>query len=216
MTPGRSGRQKKFKHAPRKSSRKLPLAIGLLIIIGVVAVAVYMFGMNSSSSPAENNSNVPSGNVVLLQTSMGNITIQLRDDKPTTTNNFKMLVQQGVYDGTIFHRIIAGFMIQGGMNTSASVATIPDEIGSNNHNVIGTVAMAKTSQPNSATSQFFINVADNSKITYQDGSTFDSTYTVFGTVTSGIDVANAISQVATDSGDKPLTDVTLIKAEIIS
>jgi cyclophilin family peptidyl-prolyl cis-trans isomerase len=121
-----------------------------------------------------------------------------------------------VYDGTIFHRVIAGFMIQGGMNTSASVATIPDEIGSNNHNVIGTVAMAKTSQPNSATSQFFINVADNSKITYQDGSTFDSTYTVFGTVTSGIDVANAISQVATDSGDKPLTDVTLIKAEIIS
>jgi cyclophilin family peptidyl-prolyl cis-trans isomerase len=216
MTPGRSGRQKKFKHTPRKSSRKLPLAIGLLIIIGVVGVAVYMFGMNGSSSPAENNSNVPSGNVVLLQTSMGNITIQLRDDKPTTTNNFKTLVQQGVYDGTIFHRVIADFMIQGGMNTSASVATIPDEIGSNNHNVIGTIAMAKTSQPNSATSQFFINVADNSKITYQNGSTFDGTYTVFGTVTSGMDVANAISQVATDSNDKPLTDVTLIKAEIIS
>jgi cyclophilin family peptidyl-prolyl cis-trans isomerase len=216
MTPGRSGRQKKFKHTPRKSSRKLPLAIGLLIIVGVVAVAVYMFGMNGSSSPAENKSNVPFGNVVLLQTSMGNITIQLRDDKPTTTNNFKTLVQQGVYDGTIFHRVIADFMIQGGMNTSASVATIPDEIGSNNHNVIGTVAMAKTSQPNSATSQFFINVADNSQITYQDGSTFDGTYTVFGTVTSGMDVANAISQVATDSNDKPLTDVTLIKAEIIS
>jgi cyclophilin family peptidyl-prolyl cis-trans isomerase len=216
MTPGRSGRQKKFKHTPRKSSRKLPLAIGLLIIIGVVGVTVYMFGMNGSSSPAENKSNVPFGNVVLLQTSMGNITIQLRDDKPTTTNNFKTLVQQGVYDGTIFHRVIADFMIQGGMNTSASVATIPDEIGSNNHNVIGTVAMAKTSQPNSATSQFFINVADNSQITYQDGSTFDGTYTVFGTVTSGMDVANAISQVATDSGDKPLTDVTLIKAEIIS
>jgi cyclophilin family peptidyl-prolyl cis-trans isomerase len=182
-------------------------------------VALYMFGMNgsnSSNSPGENNSNTPSGNMVLLQTSMGNITIQLRDDKPTTTNNFKNLVQKGVYDGTIFHRVIADFMIQGGMNTSASVATIPDEIGNNNHNVIGTVAMAKTSQPNSATSQFFINVADNSKITYQDGTKFDETYTVFGTVTSGMNVVNAISQVATDSNDKPLTDVTLIKAEIIS
>jgi peptidylprolyl isomerase len=186
-------------------SRKLPLAIGLLTIIAVATVVFYVFSMN----------NVPAGKV-LLHTSMGDITIQLRDDKPTTTNNFKNLVKQGVYDGTIFHRVIADFIIQGGMNTSASVATIPDEIGNDNHNVIGTVAMAKTSQPNSATSQFFINVADNSKITYQDGTKFDETYTVFGTVISGMDVANAISKVATDSNDKPLTDVTLIKAEIIS
>jgi cyclophilin family peptidyl-prolyl cis-trans isomerase len=213
----RKSSKRKMKRSRR--SRKLPLAIGLLTIIVVVAVAVYMFSINNSSgsnSPSGNNSNIPSGNMVLLQTSMGDITIQLRDDKPTTTNNFKNLVQQGVYDGTIFHRVIADFMIQGGMNTSASVATIPDEIGNDNHNVIGTIAMAKTSQPNSATSQFFINVADNSKITYQDGTTFDGTYTVFGTVTSGMDVVNAISQVATDSNDKPVTDVTLIKAEIIS
>jgi cyclophilin family peptidyl-prolyl cis-trans isomerase len=107
-------------------------------------------------------------------------------------------------------------MIQGGSNSSASVATIPDEIGNDNHNIIGTVAMAKTSQPNSATSQFFINVADNSKITYSDGTTFDGTYTVFGTVTSGMGVADAISNMATDSSDKPLTDVIIIKAEIIS
>ncbi len=196
------------KSAKRKAkahkSRKLPLAIGLLAIVAVAVVVFYVYGM----------SNAPAGKV-LLHTSMGDITIQLRDDKPTTTNNFKNLVKQGVYDGTIFHRVIADFMIQGGMNTSASVATIPDEIGNDNHNVIGTVAMAKTSQPNSATSQFFINVADNSKITYQDGTKFDETYTVFGTVTSGMDVANAISQVATDANYRPLTDVTLIKAEII-
>jgi cyclophilin family peptidyl-prolyl cis-trans isomerase len=107
-------------------------------------------------------------------------------------------------------------MIQGGSNSSASVASIPDEIGNDNHNIIGTVAMAKTSQPNSATSQFFINVADNSQITYPDGTTFDGTYTVFGTVISGMDVANEISRVATDSSDKPLANVMLIKAEIIS
>jgi cyclophilin family peptidyl-prolyl cis-trans isomerase len=199
-----SRRSSKRKPRPHRS-RKLPLAIGLLTIIAVAVVVFYVFSMR----------NAPAGKV-LLQTSMGDITIQLRDDKPTTTSNFKNLVKQGVYDGTIFHRVIADFMIQGGMNTSASVAAIPDEIGSDNQNIIGTVAMAKTSQPNSATSQFFINVADNSKITYQDGTKFDETYTVFGTVTSGMNVVNAISQVATDSNDKPLTDVTLIKAEIIS
>ena len=201
MTPGRSGRRKTFKHTSRKSSKKLPLAIGLLIIIGVVAVAVYMFSTNSPSSSGE-----PAGEV-LLQTSMGNITIQLRDDRPITTSNFKNLVEQGVYDGTIFHRVIANFVIQGGMNTSASVATIPDEVGSNNHNDRGSVAMAKTSQPNSATSQFYINVVDNNDL--------DSGYTVFGTVISGMDVADAISNVTVD-GEKPVTDVILIKAEIIS
>jgi peptidylprolyl isomerase len=201
MTPGRSGRQKKFKHTPSKSSNKLPIAIGLLIIILVVVVAVYMF---STASPSE--SGEPAGSV-LLQTSMGNITIQLRDDRPITTGNFKNLVQQGVYDGTIFHRVIADFVVQGGMNTSASVATIPDEVGNNNHNDRGTVAMAKTSQPNSATSQFYINVKDNNDL--------DSGYTVFGTVISGMDVADAISNVPTAS-EKPVTDVVIIKAEIIS
>ena len=160
-----------------------------------------MFSANSPSSSGE------TAVKVLLQTSMGNITIQLRDDRPITTSNFKNLVEQGVYDGTIFHRVGADFMIQGGMNTSASVATIPDEVGSNNHNDRGTVAMAKTSEPNSATSQFYINVVDNNYL--------DSGYTVFGTVISGMDVADAISNVPVN-GEQPVTDVVLIKAEIIS
>jgi peptidylprolyl isomerase len=195
-----SGKRKTYRSKSRKS-RKLPLAIGLLIIIGVVAVAVYMFSMNNPSSSDE-----PAGKV-LLQTSMGDITIQLRDDRPITTSNFKNLVQQGFYDGTIFHRVVADFVVQGGMNTSASVATIPDEVGSNNHNDRGTVAMAKTSQPNSATSQFYINVKDNNSL--------DSGYTVFGTVISGMDVVDAISNVPVN-GEQPVTDVVLIKAEIIS
>jgi peptidylprolyl isomerase len=201
MTPGRSGRQKKFKHKPRKKSNKLPLAIGLLIIILVVVVAVYMVSTNSPSEPTE-----PAGKV-LLQTNMGDITIELRDDRPITTGNFKNLIQQGVYDDTIFHRVIADFVVQGGRNMSASVATIPDEVGSNNYNDRGTVAMAKTSQPNSATSQFYFNVKDNNSL--------DSGYTVFGTVISGMDVVDAISVVPVD-GEQPVTDVVLIKAEIIS
>jgi len=202
------GKRKTFKAKPRKS-KKLPLAIGLLIVVAVVIAAVYMFNINGS-----NGSNSPAGKV-RLQTSMGNITIQLRDDKPITTGNFKNLVQQGFYDGVIFHRIIADFMIQGGQNPAVTVATIPDEIGNDNHNYRGTIAMAKTSQPNSATSQFFINVANNNEIVYQDGTKFDETYTVFGTVISGMDVADAISNVATES-EKPVTDVIIIKAEIIS
>jgi peptidylprolyl isomerase len=161
---------------------------------------------------------LPHQDKVLLQTSMGNITIQLRDDKPNTAGNFKKLILQGTYDGTIFHRVIADFMIQGGDPTGtgagdSSIATIPDEIGSNNSNVKGTIAMANTGQPNSASSQFFINVVDNSGTHRYAG--FDSSYTVFGYVIQGIDVAEAISKVSTDSNDKPLQDVTLIRVTIL-
>ncbi len=209
MSPGRSGRQKKFKHTPRKSN-KLPIAIGLLIIISVIVAVIYVFALNNPSNSTS------SGGTVLLQTSMGNITIQLRDDKPVTTNNFKNLIKQGIYDGTIFHRVIANFVVQGGQNTAVTVDTIPDEIGSDNHNYRGTVAMAKTNEPDSATSQFFINVANNNEIVYSDGTKFDETYTVFGKVTSGMDVADKIANMDTDSNYKPLTDIILIKAEIIS
>ncbi len=156
------------------------------------------------------------GTRVLLQTSMGDIVVQMRDDKPITTTNFVNLVNQGVYDGTVFHRIIKDFMVQGGNNASANVA-IPDEIGTDNHNYVGTIAMAKTALPNSATSQFFINVANNNQIIYQDGTTFDGTYTVFGQVIAGMDVVMQMSQVATTGSptDEPLQPVTLIKAEVL-
>jgi peptidylprolyl isomerase len=210
MNSSRSAKRKIKKRTHR--SRKLPLAIGLFaVVVVMIAAAYYVFGMNNSNNPSNS-----AGDKVLLQTSMGDITVQLRDDKPITTDNFKTLVQQGVYDGTIFHRVIADFMIQGGQNPDVTVATIPDEIGDDNHNYRGTIAMAKTSQPNSATSQFFINVANNNEIVYPDGTKFDETYTVFGTVISGMDVADKISNLATDSNDKPLTDVMIIKAEMIS
>jgi cyclophilin family peptidyl-prolyl cis-trans isomerase len=151
---------------------------------------------------------------------MGNITVQLRDDKPNTSGNFKKLVQEGKYDGTVFHRVIVDFMIQGGQ-INDTVATIPDEIGSNNSNVRGTIAMANTGQLDSANSQFFINVADNGgKVIDSAGTKFDSKYTVFGTVIDGMDVADAISKVTVGPNElgensKPLTDIILIRATIL-
>jgi peptidylprolyl isomerase len=212
MTPRRSGRQKKFKHKPRKKSNKLPLAIGLLIIIIVVITVVYVFALNNPSSTT-------SGGTVLLHTSMGDITIQLRDDRPITTTNFKNLVQQGVYDGTIFHRVIYDFVVQGGDPTGTgygdpSIANIQDELYGDNHNNYRTVAMAKQSDPttgksipNSGNSQFFINLKDNNDL--------DAEYSVFGTVISGMNVVAEIANVATDADYRPVIDVTLIDAEII-
>ena len=197
----------------KKSRSKLPLAIGSLIIVAVILVAAfYVSGMGTNSTPTETK--------VLLKTSMGNITIQLRDDRPITTANFLNLVKQGVYDGTIFHRVIVGFMIQGGDPTGTgygdpSIPTIQDELSGDNQNNRGTVAMAKKSDPtsgksvpNSGSSQFFINVENNHNL--------DAEYSVFGTVVSGMNVVDAISEVPTDTNDRPFTDVFLINAEVIS
>ena len=209
MSPGRSGRQKKFTHTPRKSN-KLPLAIGLLIIIIVVITVVYVFAMNN---PSDSGDSPTSAGTVLLQTSMGNITIQLRDDRPITTSNFKNLIQQGVYDDTIFHRVIADLIVQGGDPTGtgygdSSIPNIQDELDGVNENNRGTIAMANTGEPNTGSNQFFINAVDNNYL--------DTLHSVFGTVISGMDVVDAISSVTTDANYKPLTDVMLIKAEIIS
>ena len=202
----------KLKSTARKSRRnkKIGIVAGVALLAVLAGAVIYYF-----SQPVPASIPVVQGKV-LLQTSMGNITVQLRDDKPITSGNFKMLVQEGIYDDTIFHRVIAGFMIQGGDPTGTgqgdpSIGTIPDEIGSNNTNVRGTIAMANTGQPNSASSQFFINVIDNNN-RYAE---FDSSYTVFGYVINGMDVADAISNVATDTNDKPMTNVTIIKAEIL-
>ena len=202
-------RRKSGNRATKKrtqKNRKLPLAIGLVVIVAIGIVALYMFWNNGASGSTK------SAGKVLLQTTMGNITIQLRDDRPITTENFKKLVQQGVYDDTIFHRVIANFMIQGGDPTGTgygdpSIPNIQDELSGNNLNNRGTISMANTGQANTGSSQFFINTVDNNYL--------DTKHSVFGTVISGMDVVDAISNVPTD-GEKPLTDVRIIKAEIIS
>ncbi|MGE5574739.1 MAG: peptidylprolyl isomerase [Ignavibacteria bacterium] len=224
----------------KKSNKTLFLAIGIIaiILIGIGAYIVFgqsanppntsptptptqSPGVSSTPSPTTSDPSYVNPTKVRLQTSVGNITLELRSDKPITTANFINLVQQGKYDGTLFHRVVAGFMIQGGA-ISGTTPTIADEIGTNNHNVPYTIAMAKTSDPNSATSQFFINVGDNSKTTYPDGSTFDGTYTVFGRVIEGQSVVDAIANAQvtanpyTHENSSPVNPVTLTKATILS
>ena len=149
---------------------------------------------------------------VLLTTNMGNILIELRNDMPITTGNFKTLVQQGIFNGTIFHRVIPDFMIQGGDPTGTgfgdpTIPKIPDEfVTGNNFNNRGTIAMANAGA-NTGSSQFFINIVNNNYL--------DTAHPVFGRVVEGMDIVDAISLVEVDSNDKPIENVTILKAEII-
>ena len=147
---------------------------------------------------------------VLLKTSMGNITLELYDDMPITTGNFKSLVEKGFYDGVIFHRVIDGFMIQGGDPEGTGMGgpgyAIQDEFTDHNKNDRGTIAMAN-SGPNTGGSQFFINLVNNDFL--------DNLHPAFGKVIEGMDVVDAIGKVQTDGNDRPLTEVKIIEAKII-
>jgi Peptidyl-prolyl cis-trans isomerase (rotamase) - cyclophilin family len=146
---------------------------------------------------------------VILETSMGNVKIELFDDMPVTAGNFKKLVEKGFYNGVVFHRVIPKFMIQGGDPTGTGMGgpgyTIKDEFGKNNRNVRGTISMANAG-PNTGGSQFFINVVDNNYL--------DSKHPVFGKVVEGMEVVDAISNVKRDRNDRPLTPVVIKVARI--
>lgn len=148
---------------------------------------------------------------VLLQTTMGDVTIELFDDTmPTTTTNFRKLISERFYDGTVFHRVIAGFMIQGGDPEGTGYGgpgyAIKDELPPGNRNARGTIAMANAG-PNTGGSQFFINVVDNLRL--------DRKHPAFGRVTRGMDVVDAISRTPTDDEDRPRTKVTILKASLL-
>jgi len=138
--------------------------------------------------------------MVDMKTSMGNIEIELFDDKaPVSAKNFESYVKSNFYTGTIFHRVIPGFMVQGGgleanMIEKSTKAPIVNEAGNGLKNTRGTLAMARTSDPNSASSQFFINVADNN---FLNKSPMDVGYAVFGKVTKGMDIVDKIVSVPT-------------------
>ena len=146
---------------------------------------------------------------VLLETTMGDITIELAEDMPITTGNFEKLVKEGFYDGVIFHRIISGFMIQGGDPTGTGMGgpgyKIKDEFTDSNSNARGTLSMANAG-PNTGGSQFFINLADNNFL--------DSKHPVFGKVIEGMDIIDKMGKVKTDPSDRPLEEIKIIKAEI--
>lgn len=155
---------------------------------------------------------------VILHTTMGDITLQMHDDMPITTGNFVKLCKEGFYDGVIFHRVIDGFMIQGGDPTGTGMGgpgyTIEDEFGKGHSNIRGTISMANTGRPHSGGSQFFINTVNNTYLDKEDPRT-PSAHPVFGTVTAGMDVVDKISKVDTDRNDKPRTDVSIISAEVL-
>ncbi|GAB6037112.1 peptidylprolyl isomerase [Fundidesulfovibrio butyratiphilus] len=141
--------------------------------------------------------------MVLMETSMGLITLELYPDKaPVTVANFLQYVDSGFYEGTIFHRIIDGFMIQGGglgvtMKEKPTQAPIVNEAANGLKNLAGTIAMARTMDPHSATSQFFINVNDNAFLDYQNDTPQGIGYCVFGKVVDGMDVVNKIKKART-------------------
>ena len=163
--------------------------------------------------------------MIKLHTNHGVITLELFEDKaPETAANFKEYVKSGHYDGTIFHRVISNFMVQGGgfepgMKQKPARAPIKNEANNGVSNEIGTVAMARTMDPHSASAQFFINVSDNTFLNHTAPTSQGWGYAVFGKVVEGMDVVNAIKAVATTSKaghqDVPSEDVIIEKAEIV-
>jgi len=172
------------------------------------------------AAKAEEKTEVAAASKVRLKTNKGDIVIELNAEKaPITVKNFLMYVSGKHYDGTVFHRVIDGFMIQGGgmaldggrLVEKRTGAGIKNESNNGLKNDTGTIAMARTPDPDSATAQFFINVADNDSLNFPTG----GGYAVFGKVIEGMDVVNAIKGVKTGSGDVPVEPVVIERATVV-
>lgn len=188
-----------------------------LILAGVLATSLF-----SGITMADESTTSPNL-YVEMDTTEGNIVIELNQEKaPITVENFKNYVDDGYYDGLIFHRVIDGFMVQGGgfdadMNQKKTADPIKIESNNGLKNERGSVAMARTNNPNSATSQFFINTQNNTFLDYpgQDG----HGYTVFGKVVSGMDVVDKMEKVKTTRkgphSDVPATPITIESVKFV-
>ena len=178
------------------------------------------------AAPAAEVAPAPSPRV-LFKTSLGDFTIELYPDKaPKSVENFLQYVRDRYYDGTVFHRVIDGFMVQGGgftadLRQKPTRAPVANEANNGLSNLRGTVAMARTNDPNSATAQFFVNVVDNQRLDYvsaENGYTWG--YTVFGKIVEGLDVVDLIKATETGPGgpfpkDVPTTPVVIQSAEML-
>lgn len=177
-------------------------------VIFIIAVLVVISGVWYMVKDKDSGT----GNKVVLETNYGKIVIQMYDDMPITTGNFKKLADSGFYNGVLFHRVINGFMIQGGDPQGNGMGgpgyTIQDEFthAGGNRNIRGTISMANAG-PNTGGSQFFINLIDNSFL--------DSKHPAFGIVLEGMDVVDKIAKVPTNANDRPLSDVKIIKAKLV-
>jgi peptidyl-prolyl cis-trans isomerase A (cyclophilin A) len=199
---------------------------------GLLTVVAFLYGCSEKTNKAnagkkivnsERNIVKSQSNVVKLQTSMGNIVIELNEQAaPVTVRNFLGYVEAGFYDGTIFHRVIPGFMIQGGgftpqMMQKKTLDPIINEAKNGLSNKRGTIAMARGPESNSATAQFFINHRDNDFLDYIDDDR--PGYAAFGKVIEGMDIVDAIALVETTTRNKmedvPLEPVVIISARIV-
>lgn len=188
----------------------MSLVVALIILITGCSQGANDMGSNKNTNP-----------VVVMETSKGNIEIELyKKDAPITVDNFLLYVNEGFYDGLIFHRVIGNFMLQGGgfdaqMNEKETREPIKNEAGNGLKNLKWTVAMARTSEIDSATAQFFINVADNS---FLDNGVRDFGYAVFGKVVGGMETVDAIGKAQTTTigpySDVPAEPITIIKAYV--
>ena len=182
--------------------KKTVLAIAVLLMISACSV--------QEPETKSGEANQMKNPTAVLDTTAGTFKIELFEDKsPITAGNFKKLASEGFYDGTIFHRVIQDFMIQGGDPTGTGMGgpeyKIKDEFADDSTNVRGTISMANAG-PNTGGSQSFINVADNTFL--------DAKHPAFGKVVNGMDVVDTISMAATDTNDKPLKEVKIIKAVV--
>ena len=179
--------------------KKTTIFLTAILVLAIILAGIY-------TMPSKNTK-------VMLETTEGDIVIELYKDMPITAGNFEKLVKKGFYDGVIFHRVIEGFMIQGGDPTGTGMGgpgyKIKDEFSDNeehNMNKKYTIAMANAG-PNTGGSQFFINLKYNEQL--------DGVHPVFGVVVDGMDVVEAIGSTETNSNDKPLEEVRIIRASIL-
>ena len=196
-------------------------ASAVIIYVGLIAALMMLSGCDGKDAAGGDKLVEQSKETVVIETSTGTIEVELEREKaPATVSNFLSYVNSGFYDGTIFHRVMPGFMAQAGGFTpdgTQKPTSQPIKLESNNglKNKVGTIAMARTSVPDSATSQFFINLADNSFLDYAPG---NDGYAVFGSVISGMEVAKSIEAVKTSNkgaySDWPVEDVVITKAYV--
>ncbi|HEY0513522.1 MAG TPA: peptidylprolyl isomerase [Thermoanaerobaculia bacterium] len=203
----------------------LSVASLVCLLTMLVPAAPHKTSPKPAASPKRSAAAPATNPRVALETNKGRIVIELYAAKsPKTVKNFLDYVRTGQYNGTIFHRVIPGFMVQGGgftpeMSEKPTRAPIPNESDNQEPNQRGTLAMARTSDPDSATAQFFINLVNNGSLNFRGKTPDGWGYTVFGNVVEGMDVVDAIAQVPTTTkgtyGNVPVQAVVIQKASIL-
>ena len=188
------------------------------ILLSLILAGSFLAGLAVAQAPS-------AATKVLMKTSKGDITLELYPAKaPVTVKNFLSYAKDGFYNGTIFHRVIPGFMIQGGgltveMYEKDSKFPIKNEAGNGLKNDRGTIAMARTSEVDSATCQFFINLKDNDFLNHKDNTVGGFGYCVFGKVVAGMDVVDAIAKAKTGTKrgyqDVPWEPITILSVEVL-